>query len=128
VVTLVKLLLGSVAAVVFVWFGANVELGRRTLFEHLQNIGSSKEAKELVGAARETGKPLVQEAKARLVPDAGSERAPLENVTDDDRAQLRKLIRERTDDEQDSMRAQRDRIAADKRRPGPTAPNAQPPR
>ncbi len=69
--TLVKLLLGTVAAVAFVWFGANVELGGRTLFEHLQRIGQSREARDLVGGARQRGGPLVEQAKARLVGDGG---------------------------------------------------------
>ncbi len=74
--TLVKLLLGTVAAIAFVWFGANVELGGRTLFEHLQRIGQSREARDLASGARERGAPLVQEAKSRLVGDGGTPAEP----------------------------------------------------
>lgn len=107
-VTIVKLLLGSVALVVFVWFGANVELGDRTLFEHLQRIGSSQETKDLIGGARQKGGPLVEEAKAKLTGKDGG--VPLEDLSDDDRKALRRIIHERTADEQ-----ARARDAADKR-------------
>ncbi len=137
--TLVKLLLGTVAAIAFVWFGANVELGGRTLFEHLQRIGQSREARDLADGARERGAPLVEEAKARLVRDGGApaeprksklleksapeggekpadddgklaqkaDRAPLEDTSDSDRDQLKKLIHERTDAEAAARRDKR---------------------
>ena len=50
---IVKLLLAIFALIVFVWFGANVPLGSRTLFQHLQAIGRTRETRKLLdGASR----------------------------------------------------------------------------
>ena len=50
---LIKLIVALVGLAAFVWFGANVPLGSRTLFEHLQAIGRTHETQELLdGTAR----------------------------------------------------------------------------
>src|SRR5213075_1873455 len=67
---LAKLLIGVVALAAFVWFGANVSLGSRTLFEHLQAIGRTRETKDLLDGTREKAKPLVDSVRRKLVQEA----------------------------------------------------------
>lgn len=50
---LVKLLFSLACLAGFVWFGATADLGGRTLFGHLQAIGSSKESQELVRGTKQ---------------------------------------------------------------------------
>ena len=98
---LIKLLLGLAALAGFVWFGANVPLGSRTLFQHLQAIGRTRETKELLDGTRETAKPLVdsvrrkaQEAlteKVAVLPGDGGA-PPAEEVSDGDRQELKKVL------------------------------------
>jgi len=113
---LIKLILSLAALAGFVWFGANVPLGNRTLFGHLQAIGQTREAKELVEGTRESARPFVEEAGRRLAhrDDAPADRAPpsdsapeprtapttpgaanrppSEEVSDGDKQALRKVI------------------------------------
>jgi len=63
---LIKLLISLAALAGFIWFGANVQLGQRTLFGHLQAIGQTREAHELVEGTKESARPLVEEAGRRL--------------------------------------------------------------
>jgi len=66
----------------FVWFGANVPLGSRTLFGHLQAIGQTREAHDLVEGTKESARPLVEEAGRRLAhkseptPSGATDKAP----------------------------------------------------
>lgn len=97
---LIKLLLGLAALAGFVWFGANVPLGSRTLFQHLQAIGRTRETKDLLDGTRESAKPLMdtvrrkaQEAlneKAVVPADGGA--PPAEEVSDSDRQELKKVL------------------------------------
>jgi len=113
---LIKLILSLAALAGFVWFGANVPLGNRTLFGHLQAIGQTREAKELVEGTKESARPFVEEAGRRLahrdeapadkapptdsapepraVPSAPSSatRPPSEEVSEGDKQALRKVI------------------------------------
>ena len=54
---------GCLAA--FVWFGVTVELGDRTLFGHLRNIGASKESQELWRGAKAKATDAIGIEKAR---------------------------------------------------------------
>ena len=63
---LIKLLISLAALAGFIWFGANVQLGNRTLFGHLQAIGQTREAHELVEGTKDSARPLVEEAGRRL--------------------------------------------------------------
>ena len=102
-----KLLLGVAALAGFVWFGANIKLGPRTLFEHLQAIGQTRETHDLVEGTRQSAQPLVERVRHRIagdataasdekpagVPDGGAlAAAPADKLTNGDRARLRKLL------------------------------------
>jgi len=110
---LIKFLLGLAGLVVFVWFGANIPLGSRTLFEHLQAIGRTRETQDFLDGTRASAKPLVDNVRRRLGaaaaanPDdddddkAGSKRAkvaadagapPAEQISPSDRQRLRKVL------------------------------------
>lgn len=114
---LIKLLISLAALAGFIWFGANVQLGQRTLFGHLQAIGQTREAHELVEGTKESARPLVEEAGRRLAhrndpagtakdeesstsaagkPNAEApsheSRPPADEVTDGDKQALRKVI------------------------------------
>lgn len=44
-----------------------MRLGRRTFAEHMDRIGETREAKELVDGTRSTIDPLLEEAKQRVL-------------------------------------------------------------
>jgi len=96
---LIKLLLGLAALAGFVWFGANIPLGSRTLFQHLQAIGRTRETKDLLDGTRESAKPLMDSVRRRaqqalsdkvLPPDGGA--PPAEEVSESDRQELKKVL------------------------------------
>lgn len=107
-IRLLKLVVGVAGLVAFVWFGANIALGSRTLFEHLQAIGQTRtrarEAEALLESARRTAQPLVDDVRKRWAPgssssdpqsasrpiDAGA--APAERISDAERLRLRRLL------------------------------------
>jgi len=97
---LIKLLLGLAALAGFVWFGANVPLGSRTLFQHLQAIGRTRETQDLLDGTRESAKPLMDSVRRRaeealhdkaVVPADGGA-PPAEEVSDSDRQELKKVL------------------------------------
>jgi hypothetical protein len=55
----------------FIWFGMMVPLGRKTLFEHLRAIGTSKEAHDLVEGTKQATRPVLERATHRLSHDGG---------------------------------------------------------
>jgi hypothetical protein len=96
-----KLLVGLVGLALFVWFGANVRLGSRTLFQHLQAIGRTHETQDLLEGTRQSAKPLIDGVRKRLaggadtdsdkiVPDGGA--PPTDDISDTDRHRLRKML------------------------------------
>lgn len=100
---LIKVLIGLAGIVLFVWFGANVPLGSRTLFEHMQAIGRTRETQDLLDGTRQSAKPIVDGVRKRLgspsagegplgkiMPDAGAR--PTDEISDTDRERLRKLL------------------------------------
>lgn len=108
---LIKFLLGVAGLVVLVWFGANVPLGSRTLFEHLQAIGRTRETQDFLDGTRASAKPLVDNVRRRLgaaaadqdrdddkadskrakvAADAGA--PPSEEISPSDRQRLRKVL------------------------------------
>lgn len=102
---ILKLLVGLATLVAFVWFGANVPLGARTLFEHLQVIGRTRrhDADALLEGARRTAGPLVDDVrkrwnangddmKSRASPPVDAGAAPAEKISDMDRLRLRRLL------------------------------------
>jgi hypothetical protein len=113
-----KLLLGVAALAVFVWFGANIPLGSRTLFEHLQAIGRTRETQDLLDGTKKSAKPIVDVVRRRLggnnaenvadespaqkataVPDGGV--APDDQISGADRDKLRKVLGAKTAARQD---------------------------
>jgi len=97
---LIKFLLGLAALAGFVWFGANVPLGSRTLFQHLQAIGRTRETQDLLDGTREAAKPLMDSVRRRaeealhdkaVVPADGGA-PPAEEVSDSDRQELKKVL------------------------------------
>ena len=98
---LFKLLVGLVGLVAFVWFGANIPLGSRTLFQHLQAIGRTRETQDLLAGTRETAKPLVDSVRRKLAhdsadspatPDAGASVRPADDISESDRTHLKKIL------------------------------------
>jgi hypothetical protein len=100
---ILKLLMGVVVLALFVWFGANVQLGSRTLFQHLQAIGSTRQTQDLMDGTRRSAQPIVDGVKKRLsssrdledesrraVPDAGG--PPADQIPEADRQRLRKVL------------------------------------
>ena len=99
---LIKLAVGLVGLMAFVWFGVTVKLGEQTLFQHLRAIGQTKESQELMDGTRQAAGPLVDDVKRRLgkhdqdgsrlpamPPDAG---APQERLSSSEQRQLRALL------------------------------------
>ena len=100
---IIKFLMGLVSLAVFVWFGANVPLGSRTLFEHLQAIGRTRETQDLLEGTRQSAKPLVDGVRKRLgggrvgacCPCAQRVHAgarPDDEISETDRQRLRKML------------------------------------
>ena len=108
---LLKLCLSLVGFLAFVWFGATVNLGSHTLFEHLHAIGQTKESKELVDGTKQVAEPIVDDVRRRIgrggdkgesgeaperlahmprvAPDAG---AAQDDFSPNERRQLRRLL------------------------------------
>jgi hypothetical protein len=104
---LLKLCLSLAAFLAFVWFGATVNLGSHTLFEHLHAIGQTKESKELVDGTKQVAEPIVDDVRRRIArdkaDDKGERQAALPRVPPDagvaqddfsptERRQLRRLL------------------------------------
>ncbi|MES1205315.1 MAG: hypothetical protein ABUS79_05200 [Pseudomonadota bacterium] len=99
---IVKLLLGLCGLAAFVWFGSNIPLGSRTLFQHLQAIGGTRETQDLLDGTRQSAKPIVdgvrrhlgasgnENAATRLLPDGGA--PPADEISPTDRERLRKIL------------------------------------
>jgi hypothetical protein len=110
---ILKLLLGVAALAAFVWFGANIPLGSRTLFQHLQAIGRTRETQDLLDGTKKSAQPIVDGVRRRLggsnaenvadqspaqkataVPDGGV--APADHISGEDRDKLRKVLGAKT--------------------------------
>jgi len=57
----IALLLGCV------WCSFNVPLGERTFSEHMDRIGQTPEAKELIEGSQQTVSPMIEEATHRVL-------------------------------------------------------------
>lgn len=104
---LLKLLFWLAGLGAFVWFGSTVQLGNRTLFGHLRAIGQTKESQELWEGTKQKVSPVVDDVKKRVghadggAPEGAQARPakpqrqakqPQDQLTDQDREQLRKAI------------------------------------
>jgi len=95
---LLKLVIGLAGLGAFVWWGATVKLGDRTLFGQIAAIGHSKESKDRVRGTKEK----VSDLRKRIGGDAEkldvtgeknpAERSPQEHLTNADRKEMRRLI------------------------------------
>jgi hypothetical protein len=108
-----KLVLYLGALVGLIWFGSTVELGKRTLFGHIQNIWKTHESQELVDGAKGKVGDLVDRASDKVSKGVGknitapaSSRGeeqegapPMEDVQGEDRKALRDLIGRKTKSE-----------------------------
>lgn len=88
------------------WFGTNVQLGKRTLFGHIQNIWKTHESQELLDGTKGKVGDLVDRASDKVAKgigknvtapagSRGEEQAgpkPMEDVQNEDRKTLRELI------------------------------------
>ena len=79
---LVRSIVGLVFLVAVVWCAFRVPLGRRTFAEHVDRIGETPEARELLDSTRGAVTPLVEDATDRMLgehieaPTAPRARAP----------------------------------------------------
>lgn len=82
-----------------IWFAFNVSLGPKTLAQHLDAIGETAQARELMNGTRDTVNPVLEEAKQRLLgerveaptyvaPAASSPKMPSRRASDGDSARL----------------------------------------
>jgi hypothetical protein len=61
--SLLKLLFWVGLAVAFVWAGQNIQLGKHTLFGHVERIWATPEAQDLVDGTKEKAGPAVDKLK-----------------------------------------------------------------
>ena len=55
------------------WFAFSVKLGGLTFAEHIDRIGQTPEAHDLIEGTRSTVNPVLQEATSRMPPPSRSE-------------------------------------------------------
>jgi len=103
---LLRLVIYLAMVVAFVWFGTTVELGKRTLFGHIQNIWKTHESQELVNGTKGKVGDLVDRASEKVTEgigknvtapatsrgEEGAAAKPMEDVEGEDRRTLRDLI------------------------------------
>jgi len=89
-----RLLITIVLVAALAYVAAVVPLGNKTLWQHVRAIAGSEASKELVDSVKE-------KARKALAADAGPEKKieikdeDLDNLTEEERAVLRKLIKKR---------------------------------
>jgi len=104
---LLKVGIAVACAAGIAYFAFFVPLGRLTLYQHLVGISHTDEARQLGGeiesAARDLGEgvaskvPEVIDGAKRRAADSEPLSAPLSTVSDEDRAALDALVREKSD-------------------------------
>jgi hypothetical protein len=113
-IRLLKLVLYLALLAGFIWFGASVQLGTRTLFGHIQNIWKTHESQELVDGAKGKVGDLVDRASDKVSKGVGKNvtapassrgeeqggQKPMEEVQNEDRKALRDLIGRKTKPEE----------------------------
>lgn len=84
---LIRTLITLAAILAFIWFGATVPLGQRTLFGHIGNIWAAEETQELVEGVQESSGPMVDKVrrgvKAGIEAASGGDAAPADRSADD---------------------------------------------
>lgn len=82
---LIRLVVTLVVLAGVAYFAVSVPLGGKTLWQHIQAIAGSKESKQLVEG--------VKQKAGQILNDAGGKTE--DNLTEEERRLLRKLIREK---------------------------------
>lgn len=82
-----------VALAAILWFALTVPLGKRTLAGHLRAIFTTSAAKDLAQGTRQGAGKIVGKVKRGVQPAK-----PSDDLTDEDRRALDKLIEEKTQD------------------------------
>lgn len=74
----------------FIYVGATVELGTRTLFGHVANVWSSDEAQEMVEGVKEGSAPMVErlERGVRAGVEAARQDAPTDEPEPEPEAEI----------------------------------------
>lgn len=100
--TLLKVGVSLVALLAFAWFGMTYKLGSRTLFEHVQAIGQTKESQELVDGTKQAAGDVRHRIGGKDEPGLGDDRrpppmardagAPLDRLSSSEQRQLRYLL------------------------------------
>jgi hypothetical protein len=96
---LIRWLLSLAMFAAFIWFAVSVPLGKRTLFGHLQAIFATQAAHDLADGTKEEARRVADRLRSQLPgpADAGASAAqPLDPVSEHDRQELGKLLREKT--------------------------------
>lgn len=102
------------AIAVMIWFAATVPLGNRTLIGHIRAIAATPEARDLARGTGEEVRKVKERIEKELRPDGGAPagsdtrpgsgpsaaptappQPPIDQLTDDDRRALQRLVRER---------------------------------
>ncbi len=93
---LIRSLFSLAVIIALVYFATAIPLGKLTLWQHLRAIAGSKESQELVDEVKQKAQQVVKS-------DSGGEPAsPQEdNLTPQERKQLRKLIRQKMEQDKD---------------------------
>jgi hypothetical protein len=60
-------IIGLALVVGLLWCSFNVELGELTFAQHMDRIGQTREAEELLDGSRETVRPVLREATDRML-------------------------------------------------------------
>ena len=108
------LFVSGVCLAAFVWFGVTVELGDRTLFGHLRNIGASKESQELWRGAKAKATDAIGIEKAREALRAGASK--IENrVSADKGDKAEKSDKVDKSDKDDKLVPPQERLGSDDR-------------
>jgi hypothetical protein len=66
-IRLVRSLVGLAGLAALVWCAFEVRLGRRTFSEHVDRIGETPEARELLDGTRKTLTPFLEDATDRML-------------------------------------------------------------
>lgn len=102
ILALVSALLRPLISLAFLagvlWFAFSVELGGRTFAEHVDRIGQTPEATDLIEGTRSTVNPVLEEATSRMLGEhiEAPTRAPASDPTHAATASPRALARPRT--------------------------------
>ena len=96
---MIRFLVYLAIAIGIVYFATTVPLGKKTLWQHLRAIFSTREAKELADSVEEEGKRVRDRLRDRPTPDGGTARhtrPPLDPVDEKEQRDLDKLVKDKT--------------------------------